>query len=332
MNKYNYIVLGSDWDLYKFSYSDLYSLSNAKYIAGNFPPKKTLKGILYRMHFDQKINSKIKLPFKRIWNNSYFDTKFDTTRPLCFIVFNNWICLNIGIVDYLRRSYKGCKIVWICQDLISTQKLRYTNKPYDVEKIQRQFDLILSFDQNDCKKYGFVYHPLVFSSYNGQLQEMPYSDIYMLAQAKNRLGDILDIYEELRDKGLKIDFHIAGVKKQDRKYPDEIHYIDGKGLTYAENIQHILHTKCILEIMQKNGAGFTQRGCEAVCLGKKLLTNNEFIKSEPFFRSNYISTFKSPKDIDMDFLKHIPDNVDVDFNYKEKMSPVELLDFIEKRL
>lgn len=332
MNKYNYIVLGSDWDLYKFSYSDLYSLSNAKYIAGNFPPKKSLKGILYRVHFNQKINSIINIPFKGFWNHTYFNVDFAENKQLCFIIFPNWVSLDIGIADYLRKTYKDCKVVLMFQDLVSTKRMRYTNAPYDINKIKKQFDLIISFDQNDCAKYGFEYHPLVFSSYNGQLQEMPYSDIYMLAQAKNRLGDILDIYEELRDTGLKIDFHIAGVKKQDRKYSGEIHYIDGKGLTYAENIQHILHTKCILEIMQKNGAGFTQRGCEAVCLGKKLLTNNEFIKSEPFFRSDYISTFKHPKDIDMDFLKHISDNVDVDFNYKEKMSPIELLDFIEKRI
>lgn len=58
MSKYNYIVLGSDWDLYKFSYSDLYSISNAKYIAGNYPLKNTIKGSLYRLHFDQNLNAK----------------------------------------------------------------------------------------------------------------------------------------------------------------------------------------------------------------------------------------------------------------------------------
>lgn len=332
MSKYNYIVLGSDWDLYKFSYSDLYSISNVKYIAGNYPPKNTIKGLLYRLHFDQNLNAKINLPFKSVWNSSYFDASFNNGKPLCFIVFNNWICLNVGIVDYLRKKYTGCKIVWICQDLISTQKLRYTSEPYNVEKIKSQFDLVLSFDQNDCEKYGFVYHPLVFSSYRGDIIDMPNSDIYMLAQAKNRLDDIIEIYEVLRNTGLKIDFHIAGVKSQDRKYSNEIHYLDGKGITYAENIQHILHTKCILEIMQKNGAGFTQRGCEAVCLGKKLLTNNAFIKGEPFFNSNFISTFTTPEDIDMDFLRHIPDKIDVDYRYRENMSPIELIDFIGKRL
>lgn len=332
MSKYNYIVLGSDWDLYQFSYSDLQAVDNAKYIAGNFPPKDSLKGLIYRLHFEPSLNRKINLPFKQLWNSKYFDATFPDNKPLCFVVFNNWICLNVDIVSYLRRTYKGCKVVWICQDLISTQKLRYTNEPYDANKIKQQFDLVLSFDQNDCKTYGFIYHPLVFSSFHGTIEQMEESDIYMLARAKNRLDDIMGVYEVLRDSGLKVDMLLSGVDEKDQKYKDEIKYINSKGINYAENLQHILHSKCILEIMQKNGAGFTQRGCEAVCLGKKLLTNNAFISGEPFFNPEYISTFSTPDTIDREFVRHIKDEVEVDYNYKEKMSPIELLDYIEKRL
>lgn len=37
MDKYNYVILGSDWDLYKFSYSDLYQFNNVQYIPGPYP-------------------------------------------------------------------------------------------------------------------------------------------------------------------------------------------------------------------------------------------------------------------------------------------------------
>lgn len=330
--KYNYVILGSDWDLYKFSYSDLKHVDYAQYVAGYYPPINTIKGLLYRIHFSPGLNRIVNLPLKNLWNKSYFKIDFKTKRPLCFLVFSNWICHNIGITEFLRSQYKDCKIVWISQDLISTLKLKFTDRPFEADKIKGQFDLVLSFDPHDCRRYGFTYHPLVFSSFDGEVKKMPMSDIYMLAQAKNRLKEILDVYEVLRSTGLKLDIHITGVEKRDRKYEDEIDYLDGKGMSYAENLQHVLHTRCILEIMQKGGAGFTQRGCEAVCLDKKLLTNNAYIRNEPFYNPEYISSFSSPEDIDMDFIRHIKDNVAVDYGYKEKLSPVELLNFIDNKL
>ena len=180
---------------------------------------------------------------------------------------------------------------------------------------------------------GLFIIPLVFSSYHGKLKNMPYSDIYMLAHAKNRLNDICRVYGVLKDNGLKINMLLAGVAPEDRKYRDEIIYLEsGRKISYEDNLQYVLHTRSILEVMQANGAGFTQRTCEAVCLGKKLLTNNTYIESAPFFNSTYISTFTTVDDIDLDFVKKIKEPVDVDYHYKEKMSPIELLDFIEERL
>lgn len=60
MDKYNYVILGSDWDLYKFSYSDLYQFNNVQYIPGPYPPINSLKGLLYRIHLT---------PQSTVWSN-----------------------------------------------------------------------------------------------------------------------------------------------------------------------------------------------------------------------------------------------------------------------
>ena len=326
MNQYNYVVLGSSWDLYKQSYSDLNTVGYAQYIWRKVPSRFSFYGLLYRLHF----NKRIKFPLKFFWNSFFVKTNFSNNKPLCFILFSDWIRLDTNIVPFLRKKYSGCKIVWFCQDLISTQKA--LDNHFDVNEIKKHLDLIISFDQKDCEKYGFIYHPLVFSEFRGEKKLMPESDVYMLAKAKNRLDDIYAIYEVLRSKHLKLDINLVDVKPKDQKFKEEIHFLDSRGMSYAENLQHILHTKCILEVMQKNGAGFTQRGCESVCLGKKLLTNNAYIKNEPFFKPEYISTFSSVNDLDHDFVEHISDNVAVNFNYKEKMSPIALLNFIEGKL
>lgn len=333
MDKYNYVILGSDWDLYKFAYSDLAAYDNVQYIAGCYPPAATLKGLLYRLHFNPSINRFYNLPFKKVWNHTYFKNTFAVKKPLCFIVFSNWIQQNVDIVNSLRRQFPDSKFVWFIQDLLSTQSLRFSHSRLDFSVIRRQFDLVLSFDPKDCETYDLVYHPLVFSSYHlPQSVLHPSSDVYLLGKAKNRLSDILNVYERLKDYGLKVDMLLAGVVPEDRKYEDDIVYLEGAGISYEENLRHVLQTRCVLEVMQKGGVGFTQRVCEAVCLGRKLLTNNRHVQSEPFFNPAYMSVFTSAEDLDVKFIHDIRNTFEVDYQYKEQMSPVALLNFIEEYL
>ena len=224
MDKYNYVILGSDWDLYKFSYSDLYQFNNVQYIPGPYPPINSLKGLLYRIHFNPTINRLVKLPFKTAWNDSYFKHRFPVSKPFCFIVFMNWIKQDVGITTYLREKFPNAKLVCILQDLASTH-------PFYCNNLKKQFDLVLSFDPGDCATYGFIYHPLVYSSYHGKIKKMPYSDVYMLAKAKNRLNDIFKIYTILKDNNLKPNLLLAGVDIQDQKYKDEIYH--GKPIFYG---------------------------------------------------------------------------------------------------
>lgn len=333
MDKYNYVILGSDWDLYKFAYSDLAAYGNVQYIAGSYPPAATLKGMLYRLHFNPSINRFCNLPFKRVWNHTYFKNTFKSEKPLCFLVFGNWVHLEIDIIGYFKKQYPEAKFVWFLQDLISKQTLRFSRKRLDIDALKEQFDLVLSFDPQDCEVYGLIYHPLVFSSCEGLLPcvQQPNSDVYLLGQAKNRLSDIFALYGKLKDCGLKIDMLLAGVAPEDRKYEDEIVYLN-KNIAYAENLRHVLQTRCVLEVMQKGGIGFTQRVCEAVCLGRKLLTNNRHVQSEPFFNPAYMSVFTSAEDLDVKFIQDIKNTFEVDYQYKEQMSPVALLNFIEEYL
>lgn len=70
---------------------------------------------------------------------------------------------------------------------------------------------------------------------------------------------------------------------------------------------------------------------EAVALNKKLLTNNPQLKNAPFYNENYISIFDSANNIDSIFLKQLGEQDIVEYGeeYRENMSPKELLKFIE---
>lgn len=328
---YNYVIFGSSWDLYLHSYADIMDLDDVRYIPESIRSRMIKENFLYHLHLG-KINNFFQLPFKGIWNQLYFKDDFVNKKPLCFVFTSSWIRLNkfIGLTNYLKNKYTDSKTVCFITDLVSTLKYPYTATVFDVNFERKNYDLMLSFDHGDCDKYGLLYHPLVYSiSKAGNVKTR--SDIYFLGQAKNRFDDIIDIYEKLRNQGLKLDINVVGVPKCNQKYDDDIHYLD-TFMTYDENLFHLLRSKCVLELMQKSGHGYTQRSVESVGENRKLLTNNPEIRNAPFYNPKYISTFTSSNDLDLDFIKRIPDNEEVNYNYSQYLSPLELLDFIDTHL
>ena len=76
---------------------------------------------------------------------------------------------------------------------------------------------------------------------------------------------------------------------------------EGQGIKgwmdYKEVIDIVKQSNCILEVVQEGQNGITLRTMEAVCYGKKLLTNNKNIVKYPFYDSKYISVFEDIDDI-----------------------------------
>lgn len=118
--------------------------------------------------------------------------------------------------------------------------------------------------------------------------------------------------------------------KNEQVYKDLIHY--PISMSYQDNLQHVLHCNCELEIMQAGGFGYTQRMCEVIAFDKKLITNNPTVHEAPFYNSDYIFQIEKPTDITKEMCEKIKKRDIVDYHYKEKLSPIELLEFIEKKL
>lgn len=330
--RYNYVIFGSSWDLYLHSYADIMNLDDVRYIPESIRSNMMKESILYHIHLG-RINNYVQLPFKGIWNHFYFKDDFVNKRPLCFIFTGSWTRINrfIGLTDYLKKKHPNSKNVCFFTDLVETQNYPYTSESFDANFEKKYYDLMLSFDHGDCEKYGFLYHPLVYSVCSKVDNIEIENDIYFLGQAKNRFDEIIHIYEKLREQGMKMDINIVGVPECNQKYNNEIHYLDSF-MSYDENLQHLLRARCLLEIMQKNGCGYTQRCVEAIGENKKLLTNNLVIKKAQFYNEKYISTFSSANDLDSSFISRIPSHEEVNYNYRDNISPIELLNFIDSAL
>lgn len=321
--KYNYVIFGIATDFMQTAYADVQKVPYAVYRCNLLDSKNRLLNTLYRYHTAPSINSKISLPFRSIWNPLIFKNPFVDGKPICFIFFGNKRLMDKNFIRYLRKTYAGSKMVWFCQDLVAkSQGSKFA-------KIKDMFDRILSFDHAEAKQYGMDYYPLVYSPRDvSEDDSIPESDVYFVGKAKDRLPEILAAYEKLRDAGLKCDFYLTGVAPEDRKYADEIRY--GTQMPYKENLRHIQKTKCLLEIMQGGGHGYTLRACEAIMYDKKMLTNNPEIENAPFYKPELISTFREAREIDADFVKREP--LVADYGWKEQLSPLRLLEYIDRTI
>ena len=327
INKYNFVIFGSDFHCYETSYGDVIDLENVKYIPNHLPTKNKFINFLYRIHHAEKINKFIALPFKNIWFHSYLKKiDFEDKKPVCFLFFSHWAQFEkYGFVDFLRQNYQKSKCVCFFQDIISLKK------DVNIEHYKKIFDLVITFDHKEAKQYDINYSPLVNSKSKYDLSSnLKETDVYFLGAAKNRLDKIISVYEILQKKKIKCDFYITGVSKEKQKYPNDIKYIDS--MSYNDNLKHIIKTKCLLEIMQLGGHGYTQRMVEAIVYNKKIITNNPEIKNAPFYNKRNILAINNVKELISNIIFFENFDREVDHHYKDDISPIRLLEFITKNI
>lgn len=336
--KYNYVIFWYDyWGLYEQSFSDLYDKPYARYIASpaQYQPN-ILKAFYKELQKHPRINRKISKIFADKWmltnlwypfhfRNDFYTHTHTHGKDIVFIFSRNWLEGEfVHYIEYLKQKYPRSRYVLFCTDLWKTDNI-------DASWAKSKFDLILSFDHNDCATYGFTYHPLVFSEYYGDLEDMPKSDVYFLGQPKDRFAEIISCLEKLWENGVSTDVQLVNVTPDEQVYKDKISYTD-QYVPYKTNLQHFLHANCVLELMQHGGVGYTQRMCEAIAFDKKIITNNALIHEAPFYNEDYIFQIKSADDITPEFCRRVKKVEPVDYHYKEQISPIELLEFIEKHL
>jgi len=327
--KYNYIFIFEDIAYKKIQYNDLTDSPNAQFIPLKInlwkKEDRNLTGLLCHIHLSPRINRIISIPFKNIWINRVFNFKLkdnlDKSVPCCFIIYA--LCYEKYenfLIKYLRNNYKECKIILFYVDLFANSRFKF-------KKAKHLFDAIFSFEKNDADKHGFIYYDNPYSAID-ITSTLPKSDVFFIGKNKNRLKTILAIYELLTKNGIICDFIITDVDKKEQILKENIYYTDF--MDYKDVINHVLSTKCILEILQDKAANPTLRSLEAVCYNKKLLTNCDDIVNKEYYNSEYISIFNDIENIDINFLKN--EIKTIDYNYRQKVSPLEMIKHIDENI
>ena len=324
--KYNYIFYGASNGFVELMMGEYNDMDNAALMEDPFVSNNKFLKCLYKAHTYAYTNKYFEIPFKGIWNrHCSIPEKFDA-RPICFVFFPKYTT-NKELHKYLRKTYPGCKLVLQFWNLVSRNIGWFPN--LDLDYIKKEFDLVLSFDKNDCITYGLQYYDAQTPrKQNLKMSTDKYeSDVVFIGRGKNRNEKVNEIYDMLTEAGFSCYFVI--VEKERKLYTDNGIIYTNKLMPYGEILQHVVDSRCVLEIVQDGQYGFSCRSKEALIYNKKLITNNKIIKDQRFYPSKDICFFEKSDDINLDMLR---DYTAVDHKYKDDYSNEKVIELIESIL
>ena len=171
---------------------------------------------------------------------------------------------------------------------------------------------IWSYSYTDCEKYGFLFNPTFF--FDNREEEGSHDilyDVYFLGKDKGRKRELAKLEQMLTNIGLRSLFYVTAnhPKLQKKGYLPPI--------SYAENLEYVQKSKCLLDFYVDETAGLSLRTMESLFYNKKLITNNKQILRFDFYRKDNIFI------LGVDEEKELADFIDapyspVDASIKEK--------------
>ena len=320
-NDRKYVIFSHKEDYYKMGFSEVLNLPNVDYVGeplngGDY--NKVVRS-LNRIHFSQKINSVVELPFKSIWNKKIYSDS-GSYVDYCFIVFMNWLHPQYKpLFKYLHNAFKGSKLILYFEDVVASRK------HISMDIAEKYFDEIVTFDKNDSEKYDFHYYPAFMSrniiSENNSIKE---SDVFFIGNAKKRYNAILEFYNFFAANGIKADFIVSKLQDGEQRV-EGINYVSQE-ITYSEYLQHLQKSNCILEIIQGGSDSPTSRTIEALLYGKKLVSTNVKLKEMDFFDDEQMLSVQSAKEIPIDFIR---EHKSFEVSKVERYTPTGFLSYID---
>ena len=178
----------------------LESVLNDPYVIGRKLFKTSLQKKIFRIHNAWPLNKKIELPFKFIWYSSVLDEKkIDKRERVYFILYESFhLSFSKKYLTYLKRKYENSKFCFVFHNTVNLYNI---NK---LDKVRKYYDEVITFYADDAENHGFTkldifpYQLPVEMTKKGEE-----SDVFFIGSDKGRLPKLINIYEKLKEEGLK---------------------------------------------------------------------------------------------------------------------------------
>ncbi len=295
MNKPKYIFFSGRLDYWKIANEDLFHNKEVFVCDGiNIPFSDRINGdpVVWRWDGIRR------LPLKRLWYNFYTCAPYFDKEKVQYAIFteNNVLSFSRGFLSRLRGDYPNLVMVFEFTNVCG----KYNN----FKKLLRVMDLydhIVTFNEADSRQYGFRFRRLCYSFREPEESDVPYTDLFFIGKEKGRLPDLLSIYDHVTQLGLKCSFYITNVAADKQAARKGIIY--NRWIPYRKVLQHVSHTRCILEILEDQSNYFSLRTYEALVYKKKLITAAPDVLKADFYSSSQMLYIQKAKDITREFFE-----------------------------
>ena len=294
------IILGNSNEWLDKSLTDFKKKENCVLINKILPCNNNFLLKIASIHFSNKLNSKIKIPFKKIWYRYFCNCICkDKNLKLLLIVYDwNKIGCNKGFLNYVRKHFKDISLVYVFTNIL---KITGANTNKFIGQLKDYYDLVYAFEESDAIENGFKHSQLVYSKNDCQLNKKK-KEVFFAGMAKDRLPMLIELYKRFIELGFTCNFHILGVNKKDIVPLEGISY--NVRISYRQVIQETANAMCIIEVPQKNSSEWTIKLCEAIYYDNIFITTNKSILSAPFYDNRYMFYIEKPDDINESFFKY----------------------------
>ncbi len=321
--KYNYIIFNVKEDYLKPFFFPLRQNDHVQVYEHAFDGKGLIQKLFF-LHWSAKLNQKFRLPLKSLWFRKMCKKTFPTERPCCYLfIGNKYLGQEKKLYRYIKKLDSRNKAGFYFLDLVSKKNL-------DLASYKTCSDFILTYDRSEAEQYQIrCFDELIYGAISDVTEPEDFAwDVYFLGFAKDRLTRIHDVYHVLTKAGLRCKFIICGTKPEDRISGEGLSYQDP--ISYAENIENVKKSRCILELMQGGSDAPTLRTQEAITYKRKLLTDHLSAASQSYFNAGFMKTFSEAEQIDTAFAGSPIDYAAFDDRYD--LSPNKLIAYLENLL
>lgn len=197
-------------------------------------------------------------------------------------------------LSMLREAHAGTPMVLYNWDALSN---------YDYLSRAPFFDRVYTFDRRDAETHGFLYLPLFCLHHMARLRRdrVRRRAIYTVGNIVNtkRYHAIRAFADHCREHGLtfrhylKISPVVYARLAREGVWPRDVHFGSIGRAAFDELIET---SEAVFDFANHQQSGQTMRTFENLCTGKKIITNNQWIRKEPFFGDDRIFCFE-----DLDF-------------------------------
>lgn len=187
---------------------------------------------------------------------------------------------------------------------------------------------VYTYDMADAHKYGWHHTYCYYSALPMKHKQLD-CDVFLVMYNKGRAEKAIEYYDLFASRGIKCLFYIHGVDQQFAQMNKRAGVIYNHPLQYPEVIGLLSGCRVILELCQAGQKANALRAFEAVVYSKRLLTDNDNIKSFPFYCPDQMKCFSTTEDIDtIDNEFFQSDKTVLVQHYHSEFSPRNLIDVI----